>query len=467
MPRLPPNRPPTPTVAPPGRSGEHLAHRAVQQLDRRRARRAPRPGSRASARSRARRARRRAASPGRPATGSGGSSPRSRPSRPGGDQRRPARGRGCSWRPQAFSSAFVDGSSDPRNGEATRTGASRLSSPQHTNAPAQKLRHDPVVGVEARRGQRAQARAGAASTPAMNDARLVRQPVRARERRRSGCASPSHSEKWTWQPLPALSGHGFGASDATSPCRAATPRIVSRTSSCSSAAWSAGACAGRDLLLAVAELGVVLLERDPLGVERRGQVVDVVLGRPSSPIVEKHRPAVDRLVRAVDRAGERELVLERRPACAGRARRAARSIRLRNERWQTAAGIPSSPIMSVSTTPVCGAYGSTRNVLGVGDEPHLADRPHARRPAGAGRASSSPASRRSGRCPLSSRPPRPWRARRLARGSCRRCRTRGSGRGGDRSAPLARRSARRSLPRPYGYHGGLREASAARADPMS
>ena len=35
----------------------------------------------------------------------------------------------------------------------------------------------------------------------------------------------------------------------------------------------------RDLLLAVPELGVVLLERDPLQLERRGELVDIVLRR--------------------------------------------------------------------------------------------------------------------------------------------------------------------------------------------
>src|SRR5690349_24447717 len=38
-----------------------------------------------------------------------------------------------------------------------------------------------------------------------------------------------------------------------------------------------GGVGGRDLLLAVPELRVVLLERDALRLERRGQLVDVVL----------------------------------------------------------------------------------------------------------------------------------------------------------------------------------------------
>jgi len=53
--------------------------------------------------------------------------------------------------------------------------------------------------------------------------------------------SPSHSEKWMWQPLPAFCGHGFGASDATRPWAVAMPRIVSRVKICWSTAVTAGA----------------------------------------------------------------------------------------------------------------------------------------------------------------------------------------------------------------------------------
>ena len=104
------------------------------------------------------------------------------------------------------------------------------------------LGDDAVVRVEARRRQAAQRRAGARGR------RRGTSAPRARGGRRAAASwkrlrSPSQSEKWMCPPLPAPSGHGFGASDATSPCCAATPRIVSRTSSCSSAARSAGACA--------------------------------------------------------------------------------------------------------------------------------------------------------------------------------------------------------------------------------
>ena len=40
--------------------------------------------------------------------------------------------------------------------------------------------------------------------------------------------SVSQMLQWRWAPLPAWSAKGFGARDATSPCRAATPRTVWR-----------------------------------------------------------------------------------------------------------------------------------------------------------------------------------------------------------------------------------------------
>ena len=51
---------------------------------------------------------------------------------------------------------------------------------------------------------------------------------------------PCQAEKWMWVPFPAWSRHGFGASEAISPLPAATPRIVSRASTC----WSAAVIAG-------------------------------------------------------------------------------------------------------------------------------------------------------------------------------------------------------------------------------
>ena len=174
-------------------------------------------------------------------TGSGGSSPRSMPVEPAAI-RPPSARYGLQLASAAFSSTFVDASSTPAKTEATRTGASRLSWPQQVNAPAQYC--GTMRRYELKLGAVRPQRPGQVREHARDErARLGREPVGAAGSWKRLRASPSQSEKWTWQPLPALSGHGFGASEATRPCRAATPRIVSRTSSCSSAACSAGACA--------------------------------------------------------------------------------------------------------------------------------------------------------------------------------------------------------------------------------
>ena len=73
-----------------------------------------------------------------------------------------------------------------------------------------------------------------------------------------------------------------------------------------------GRMPGRDLLLAVPELGVVLLERDRLRVKRRCQVIGVVL-RNRRRDGREAEPGVDRHVGAIDLRSQRELVLERRP----------------------------------------------------------------------------------------------------------------------------------------------------------
>ena len=195
------------------------------------------------------------------------------------------------------------------------------------------------------------------------NARASAESPSARRRRRSGCGSPSQSEKWMWQPLPALSGHGLGASEATSPRAVATARIVSRTSSCSSAARSAGACGGRDLLLAVAELGVVLLERDPLRVERGDEVVDVVLRRGRPDRREAERPSRPARSRRRPLGRERELVLERDARASGRARPVAPPCASGTSAGTPGAGSPSRATWSVSTAPACAARtGRTRNV---------------------------------------------------------------------------------------------------------
>ena len=159
--------------------------------------------------------------------------------------------------------------------------------------------------------------------------------------------------------------------------RSATARIVSRTKICSSTAREGGRVAGRDLVLAVAELGVVLLEHDPLRLERRHQVVDHVLRRRScrsSRSTGCGRPARSR--RSTARASENSFSNEtsmRRPRSARRSH-----MRFRNERWHTGAGLPSRPIMSTSIAPVRGRVRQHPERLRVGPQPHLADRPHVR-----------------------------------------------------------------------------------------
>ena len=66
----------------------------------------------------------------------------------------------------------------------------------------------------------------------------------------------------------------------------------------------------RDLVLAVAELRVVLLEHDPLRLECRDEVVEVLLRRRRADRGEAE-PRIDRHVGSVHVDGERELVLER------------------------------------------------------------------------------------------------------------------------------------------------------------
>ena len=160
-----------------------------------------------------------------------------------------------------------------------------------------------------------------------------------RRDRGTGSALPPVSQtlKWMWAPLPAWSGHGFGASDATRPYRAATPRIVSRTSTCVSAAASAGRWQHRQLVLAVTELRVVLGDRDALRVERADDGVDD-LGGGGHPDRREARARVDRDEPTVLQPGQRRTRSRRRSAarCPARPRRA--TMRARNWRGQASYG---------------------------------------------------------------------------------------------------------------------------------
>ena len=138
-----------------------------------------------------------------------------------------------------LSSTFVEASSEPQKSDGTRTGASRLSWPQHVNAPAQYW--GTMRWYELKLGAARPQRPGrCSSTPATNERAVAESPSSAAGSWKT--FRPSfQSEKWRWPPLPAFSGQGFGASEATRPSPDATPRIVSRTSTCSSAARRAGA----------------------------------------------------------------------------------------------------------------------------------------------------------------------------------------------------------------------------------
>ena len=74
--------------------------------------------------------------------------------------------------------------------------------------------------------------------------------------------------------MPAWSGHGLGASEATSPKLEATARIVSRVGGLEHREVH-----HRELLLAVPELDVILLELDRLRLERCDHCVRDLLRR--------------------------------------------------------------------------------------------------------------------------------------------------------------------------------------------
>ena len=199
---------------------------------------------------------------------------------------------------------------------------------------------------------------------------------------------------------------------------------------------------GRDLLLAVAELRVELLQRDALPVERRRRARRRSPARPSSRSSRSRgsrRPAGSRPSPATASVNSfSKAASSTAPRSASRA-----CCRFRNERWQTAAGRAVEPDVVDEQRPGMRRVGQHAERVEIGDEPDLADRAHPldrlqlvepvhrlhrdrqhrSPPRGARRARGAPT---------------PWRAR------CRRSRTRGSGRAG---AP-PRRPAERSPPRP-------------------
>src|SRR5581483_10380323 len=132
--------------------------------------------------------------------------------------------------------------------------------------------------------------------------------------------------------------------------------------------------AGRDLLLAVAELGVVLLEHDPLRLERRRQLVDVVLRSRHRDRREAER-RVDRNVLAVDAPRERELVLERGPERQA-ALSKARLHPLEERALADGRRLAVEAYVVGEERAGVGRVGQDAEGLQVGDEPDLADRAH-------------------------------------------------------------------------------------------
>src|SRR5262249_3333944 len=131
-----------------------------------------------------------------------------------------------------------------------------------------------------------------------------------------------------------------------------------------------GLVTGGDLLLAVTELRVVLLEHDSLRVERGREILDVVLrGRCRDRRAAQTR--VDRDELTVRPAGQRDLVLERRtedePAL-GQA-----SLHPLQERALTDVGRLAVEIDVVGEHgPRSGRVRQNPEGEGVGDEPNLA-----------------------------------------------------------------------------------------------
>ena len=428
-----------------------------------RARRAPSPASTAAGGCRAPRARPRRSSPGSTCTGSGGSSPRSSPSSPAAI-RPPSARYGFALASAAFSSTFVDASSAPANTDGTRTGASRLSWPQQVNAPAQYCgtmrRYELKLGAvrpqsagqvrehardeRARLGREAVGRGGvveavprARRVPQREvDVAAVAGVVRPRLRRERGDEAVPRRD----------------AADRLAHEQLLVGRLQRRR------------VRGRDLVLAVAELGVVLLELDALRVERRDEVVDVVLRRGRADRREAEA-GVDRHVRAVDLRRERELVLERHlehSAALGQPRLHPLEERAlaHGRRLAVEADVVGQHRAGV------GRVRQDAERVEVGHEPHLADRPHALDRLQLVERRSSPACRPSARCRCAGAPPGRA-ARSPSRAPCRRCRTRGSGRAAGPPRPPAGRPRRRPSDRRVGDRRSPRRRRAGRTAGLS
>ena len=320
------------------RRREHRPERVRSAPRRPRARRAPPPASPAGAGCRAARARPPRSSPGRPRPAVGQLERRARARRGPAAIRPPTARYGLHARVRRLQLGvrrrLLHAAEDRRH--ADRRLAVVVAPARERAGPV--LRDDAVVRVEARRGQRRTAPGGARARR-----RGTRAPRRDRRSSRRGVveavalAVPQREV------------------DVAAVARAVGPRLrrerrdepVLRRDAADRLAHEdllvgrlqRRRVRGRDLLLAVPELGVVLLERDALLLERVDERVDVVLRRRHADRREAEA-RVDR-ARSRRRRGRRARTRSRtRPRAARRrARRGAPSIRFRNERGHCGAGV--------------------------------------------------------------------------------------------------------------------------------
>ena len=130
---------------------------------------------------------------------------------------------------------------------------------------------------------------------------------------------------------------------------------------------------GRDLVLPMAELGVVLLDRDALRVQRGDEVIDVVLRR-GGPDGREAQRRVDGDVGAVQLGRERELGLERRAQ--GQVVGGQRRLHALQERaLADRGGRPLAGDVVRQHRSGVGRVGQDAERVEVGHEPDLAHRP--------------------------------------------------------------------------------------------
>ena len=273
----------------------------------------------------------------------------------------------------ALSSTFVDASSMPRKTDGKPQRRLAVVVPPARERARPRLRRDAGVRVEARRGEPAQAgqvlehageeRAPSAEKWGAGVVEAVAPPLAVPEREVdvaavAGGVRPRLRRERGDEPM--------ARGDAAD--RLAHHELLV-------GGLQRRAVGRRQLLLAVPELGVVLLERGcpaPRGPRR---------GRRRSPATRSCRWSRSRGSSRPARTRRRRLVASENSfsnatSSTRRARPAAPPSASGTPAGQTGAGVAVERSWSTSMAPVGGAYGRTRNVSGIGDEADLADRPH-------------------------------------------------------------------------------------------